>query len=164
MKPDEQRNIMQQFRDKKFDVLVASTVVEVGVDIPDATRVVILSAERLGAASLHQIRGRVGRNSKQSRCYLISEGTTSSAQARMNALVDSNDGFKIAQSDLGQRGEGRIFGTQQSGNTGMLFASVLGSMDKISQAQKVARDILASDSRGQALADAHAYFHTDEGK
>ena len=164
MKPDEQRNIMQQFRDKKFDVLVASTVVEVGVDIPDATRVVILSAERLGAASLHQIRGRVGRNSKQSRCYLISEGTTSSAQARMNALVDSNDGFKIAQSDLGQRGEGRIFGTQQSGNTGMLFASVLGSMDKISQAQKVARDILASDSREQALADAHAYFHTDEGK
>ena len=155
--------MMQRFRGKEFDVLVASTVVEVGVDVPDATRVIILSADRLGSSSLHQIRGRVGRSNKQSKCYLVSNSTTKSSTHRMEALVASNDGFKIAQSDLDLRGEGHIFGTEQSGKTNMLFASVLTDLDKVQKAQQIARDILNSENRGKALEDARTYFAT-EGK
>lgn len=162
MKPDAQRQAMQDFRDKKFDVLVASTVVEVGVDIPDATVVVVLSAERLGASSSHQIRGRVGRNSKQSKCYLVSLGKTDNSRIRLQALVDNTDGFEIAKVDLKVRGEGQMFGTEQSGRSEMIFASLLEHGDRISEARDEAKRILRSSFRDKALEDSRKKFDADE--
>lgn len=162
MKADEARKIMQDFRDKKYDVLVASTVVEVGVDVPDATRVVILSADRLGSSSLHQIRGRVGRSSKQSKCYLVSNKETEQVRSRLMSLVESNDGFRIAQQDLNVRGEGKVFGSQQSGSGSMMFASVVKHVSMIDGARSIAEDILSSGYREQAVEDARHYLGLDD--
>jgi len=159
---DEQKEVMTDFRNKKYDVLVSSTVVEVGVDIPDATRVVVLSADRLGAASLHQIRGRVGRNSKQSKCYLVSLGKTDNSQLRLNALVNSENGFEIALSDLEIRGEGKIFGTEQSGSSEMIFASLARHRNWIEPARNDANRILSSKFRDIALTDARNRFESAE--
>ena len=162
MKADDARKIMQDFRDKKYDVLVASTVVEVGVDVPDATRVVILSADRLGSSSLHQIRGRVGRSSKQSKCYLVSNKETEQVRSRLMSLVESNDGFRIAQQDLNVRGEGKVFGSQQSGAGSMMFASVVKHVSMIEGARSIAEDILSSGYREQAVEDARHYLGLDD--
>ena len=162
MKADDARKIMQDFRDKKYDVLVASTVVEVGVDVPDATRVVILSADRLGSSSLHQIRGRVGRSSKQSKCYLVSNKETEQVRSRLMSLVESNDGFKIAQQDLNVRGEGKVFGSQQSGAGSMMFASVVKHVSMIEGARSIAEDILSSGYREQAVENARHYLGLDD--
>lgn len=162
MKKEEQQEVMQAFRDKKYDVLVASTVVEVGVDVPDATRVVILSADRLGAASLHQIRGRVGRSDKASKCYLVSVGKTENSQIRLQSLVDSENGFDIALADLDVRGEGKMFGTEQSGSSEMIFASLARHREWIDQAKADAGKILTSSYRDQALADARSRFEATE--
>jgi ATP-dependent DNA helicase RecG len=162
MKGDEQKIVMQEFREKKYDVLVASTVVEVGVDIPDATRVVILSADRLGASSLHQIRGRVGRNSKPSKCYLVSLGKTENSQLRLQSLVDSEDGFEIAKVDLAIRGEGKMFSVEQSGRSEMIFASLSKHGDRITEAKDEAKRILKSPFRALALQDGKNKFESDE--
>lgn len=162
MKKEEQSQVMEDFRDKKYDVIVASTVVEVGVDIPDATRVVVLSADRLGASSLHQIRGRVGRNSLPSKCYLVSTGKTEASQIRLQSLVDSENGFDIALSDLLVRGEGKMFGSEQSGSSEMIFASLAKHKDWIEPARADAAEILASPYRDIAIADAHLKFESME--
>lgn len=162
MKGDEQKIVMEEFRAKKYDVLVASTVVEVGVDIPDATRVVILSADRLGASSLHQIRGRVGRNSKPSKCYLVSLGKTENSQLRLQSLVDSEDGFEIAKVDLAIRGEGKMFSVEQSGRSEMIFASLSKHGDRITEAKDEAKRILKSPFRALALQDGKNKFESDE--
>lgn len=162
MKGDEQKIVMQEFREKKYDVLVASTVVEVGVDIPDATRVVILSADRLGASSLHQIRGRVGRNDKPSKCYLVSLGKTENSQLRLQSLVDSEDGFDIAKVDLAIRGEGKMFSVEQSGRSEMIFASLSKHGDRITEAKDEAKRILKSPFRALALQDGKNKFESDE--
>lgn len=162
MKGDEQKIAMEEFRAKKYDVLVASTVVEVGVDIPDATRVVILSADRLGASSLHQIRGRVGRNSKPSKCYLVSLGKTENSQLRLQSLVDSEDGFEIAKVDLAIRGEGKMFSVEQSGRSEMIFASLSKHGDRIVEAKEEAKRILKSPFRALALQDGKNKFESDE--
>jgi ATP-dependent DNA helicase RecG len=162
MKGDEQKTVMEEFRAKKYDVLVASTVVEVGVDIPDATRVVILSADRLGASSLHQIRGRVGRNSKPSKCYLVSLGKTENSQLRLQSLVDSEDGFEIAKVDLAIRGEGKMFSVEQSGRSEMIFASLSMHGDRITEAKDEAKRILKSPFRALALQDGKNKFESDE--
>lgn len=158
MKKAEQQEVVTKFRDKEYDVLVCSTVVEVGVDIPGATVVVVLSADRLGAASLHQVRGRVGRNSEQSYCFLVSEGQTDSAQERMMAMVSSNDGFEIAQADLKTRGEGTVLSTSQHGKNEMQFVSLLRDKDKITKACQLAKDVLASSHVDEALKDAQVMF------
>lgn len=162
MKPGEQKEVMEDFRAKKYDVLVASTVVEVGVDIPDATRVVILSADRLGASSLHQIRGRVGRNSKPSKCYLVSLGKTDNSQLRLKALVDSENGFDIAKVDLEIRGEGKMFSVEQSGRSEMIFASLSKHSERIEDAKNEAKRILKSPFRALALQDSKNKFESDE--
>lgn len=154
MKKEEQNQVMSDFRDKKLDVLVASIVIEVGVDIPDATRMIILSADRLGASTLHQIRGRVGRSNKESKCFLISEGKTENSQIRLQSLVDSDDGFDIALSDLSVRGEGTIFGTDQSGSSEMIFASLVKHKEKIDEARILAEKIMSSEYKDVALEDA----------
>lgn len=162
MKIDEQRATMEKFKNKELDVLVASTVIEVGVNIPDATRMVILSADRMGASSLHQIRGRVGRNSKPSKCYLVSLGKTESAQSRLQSLVDYEDGFEIAKVDLQNRGEGTMFSSDQSGRSDMIFANLAKHSDLIEDAKEEALRILRSPFKGLALRDAREKFTSPE--
>lgn len=162
MKPDEQRQAMEDFRNKKYMIMVASTVVEVGVDIADASRVVVLSADRFGASSLHQIRGRTGRNDLHCKCYLVSLGKTASAQARLNAMVEFSDGFNIAKVDLETRGEGSMFGTSQSGASDMIFASLSKHSKKIPVAMDEADKILNGSYATIALEDAKNMFEAEE--
>lgn len=161
MKQDQQKEEMLKFKNKEYDVLIASTIVEVGVDIPDATRVVVLSAERLGASSLHQIRGRVGRNSKPSKCYLVSLGRTENSQIRLQSLVDSENGFDIAKADLELRGEGKMFSGDQSGRSEMIFANLAKHKEDIERAKEEALIILNSPFRDQALKDSREKFESD---
>lgn len=162
MKADLAKEAMADFRAKKYDVLVASTAVEVGVDIPDATRVVVLSADRLGASSLHQIRGRVGRNNKPSRCTLISQSEIPASIRRLQALVDSSNGYDIAQVDLETRGEGTLFGVDQSGGATLKFGSILTHRHLVEAASNEADRILASPLRQMAIADARLTFNAEE--
>ena len=106
---------MRAFRDGELDVLVATAVVEVGVDVPNATVMLIEDAERFGLSQLHQFRGRVGRGSLQSYCYLLSESSSMVASERLGILERTTDGFKLAEEDLRLRGPGDFFGTRQSG-------------------------------------------------
>ena len=162
MKIEDQRATMEKFQNKELDVLVASTVIEVGVDIPDATRMIILSAERMGASSLHQIRGRVGRNSKKSKCYLVSIGSTDSAQSRLQSLVNFDNGFDIAKEDLRTRGEGTIFSSDQSGRSEMIFANLAKHSNLIAEAKEEALRILKSPFKEIALKDAQEKFESPE--
>eukprot|EP01025_Chloroclados_australasicus_P017374 TRINITY_DN18855_c2_g1_i1.p1 TRINITY_DN18855_c2_g1~~TRINITY_DN18855_c2_g1_i1.p1 ORF type:complete len:274 (-),score=34.70 TRINITY_DN18855_c2_g1_i1:347-1168(-) len=113
MKGDEKRNIMNQFKNKECMVLISTTVVEVGVDIPEASVMVVEHGERFGLAQLHQLRGRVGRGSRKSRCFITCNET---AFERLAILAETNDGFKISEFDLVYRGSGDLLGSQQSGN------------------------------------------------
>lgn len=162
MKKEEQEETMEKFRAGEIDVLVASTVIEVGVDIPNATRMVILSADRMGASSLHQIRGRIGRNSLPSKCYLVSLGKTESAQSRLQAMVDYEDGFEISRVDLEVRGEGTMFSTDQSGRSDMIFANLRKHSHLIDEAREEAQRILRSPFKEKALADAREKFMSTE--
>ncbi len=119
--------MMDAFTRSELDVLVATTVIEVGVDVPNATIMIVQEADRFGLAQLHQLRGRVGRGAEQSYCLLVSrakEELTESAQTRLQALVDSTDGFRLAEVDLELRGEGELLGTRQSGLPDLRFASL----------------------------------------
>ncbi|MBT3230581.1 ATP-dependent DNA helicase RecG [Candidatus Uhrbacteria bacterium] len=145
MKADEKDQVMQAFLNKEIDVLVATTVVEVGVDIPNATVMFIEGAERFGLAQLHQLRGRVGRDEYQSYCFLHpSEKLTPLAKERLQAVVQSNDGFKLADKDLKLRGGGNIFGTAQSGFEAFKLGS-FADMDLITCARDYAKDVLDED-------------------
>ena len=106
---------MKAFKDKKYDVLVSTTVVEVGVDVPNATVIVIENAERFGLSQLHQLRGRVGRNDLQSYCVLVSSSASQDTLMRLNIMTETNDGFVIAEKDLEIRGPGEFLGIRQSG-------------------------------------------------
>lgn len=115
MREEEKRAVMQSFRDGTVSLLVSTTVVEVGVDVPEATAMVVEGADHFGLATLHQLRGRVGRSDAQSYCYLLSEHPSELAKARIRAMLETNDGFQIAQHDLDMRGMGDLFGVRQSG-------------------------------------------------
>ena len=117
IKDKEKVQIMQDFRDKKYDVLVSTVVIEVGVDVPDATVMVIRNAERFGLSQLHQLRGRVGRSNKKSYCFLMSESFSETAIERLKIIKENDDGFKIAEKDYKLRGGGDFIGTKQSGKT-----------------------------------------------
>jgi ATP-dependent DNA helicase RecG len=124
LRPAERRELMAQFKARELDVLVATTVIEVGVDVPNATIMIVQEADRFGLAQLHQLRGRVGRGAEQSYCLLISrprEELTDNAQERLQALVDSADGFELAEKDLELRGEGQLLGTRQAGISDLRF-------------------------------------------
>jgi len=124
LRPAERRELMARFKARDLDVLVATTVIEVGVDVPNATIMIVQEADRFGLAQLHQLRGRVGRGGEQSYCLLISrqrEELTDNAQERLQALVDSTDGFELAERDLELRGEGQLLGTRQSGLSDLRF-------------------------------------------
>src|SRR6266700_1096169 len=124
LRPAERRDLMARFKAGELDVLVATTVIEVGVDVPNATIMIVQEADRFGLAQLHQLRGRVVRGAEQSYCLLVSrarEQLTDNAQARLQALVDSTDGFELAEKNLELRGEGQLLGTRQSGLSGLRF-------------------------------------------
>lgn len=125
MRPAEKDEVMLKFRNKEYDILVSTTVVEVGVDVPNATVMLIEGADRFGLAQLHQLRGRVGRGSDQSYCLLIPTHEDSAENERLQAMIESNDGFFLAEKDLQLRGPGEFLGTRQSGYaTGLRMASI----------------------------------------
>jgi ATP-dependent DNA helicase RecG len=144
---------MHQFRAGRLDVLVATTVIEVGVDVPNATAMVILDADRFGIAQLHQLRGRVGRGSERSWCYLVSRSDTPEADARLRALVDTTDGFALAEVDLGLRGEGTIMGERQKGRSDLKLASLRRDRDWVERARKVAFSIVDGEGGLEAHTD-----------
>ncbi len=140
MKPAEKEQVMQDFKDKKYDILVSTTVVEVGVDVPNATCILIENADRFGLAQLHQLRGRVGRSSHQSYCYLMMSGTNKPTE-RLCELEKSNDGFYLAEVDMNLRGPGEIYGRMQSGALNLQIAT-LADTQLIARAQKAARKFI----------------------
>jgi ATP-dependent DNA helicase RecG len=115
MKEKEKAEVMTAFKDGALDCLVSTTVIEVGVDVPNATMMVIYNAERFGLSQLHQLRGRVGRGSEKSYCFLLMGSETEEARERLLTIKNNTDGFKIAEKDLEMRGSGDFFGTRQSG-------------------------------------------------
>jgi len=144
----EKISILRDFREKKLTYIVSTSVVEVGLDIPDATVMVIEHAERFGLAALHQLRGRVGRSSLQSYCFLVYETPLpEDAQKRLKVLKESNDGFYIAEQDLLIRGPGDVVGTKQSGFLKLKFASLTHDMDLLSSVKKEV-DVIVEHDRG----------------
>ena len=145
LRPAERRELMAQFKARVLDVLVATTVIEVGVDVPNATIMIIQEADRFGLAQLHQLRGRVGRGAEQSYCLLVSrpkEALTDSAQARLEALVASNDGFELAERDLEIRGEGQLLGTKQAGLSDLRFTRLRSDRKLLEQAREAAEGLV----------------------
>jgi ATP-dependent DNA helicase RecG len=143
----EKDEVMSAFRRGDLDVLVATTVIEVGVDVPNATVMVILDATRFGIAQLHQLRGRVGRGAAKSMCWLVGEATTPDGEARLEALVRSTDGFELAEVDLDLRGEGTIMGERQKGQNDLKLASLRRDREWVVTAREVAMQILDADPR-----------------
>ena len=142
---------MAAFRRGEIDVLVATTVIEVGIDVPNATVMVIEDADRFGLAQLHQLRGRVGRGAETSWCYLLGESKpaeemTPDSVARLEAMVDTNDGFELAEVDLELRGEGTILGVRQKGINDLKLASLRRDKELIVQARDVAFEIVDADA------------------
>jgi ATP-dependent DNA helicase RecG len=144
MRPAEKDETMLRFRDGEIDVLVSTSVVEVGIDVPNATVMLIEGAERFGLAQLHQFRGRVGRGPEKSYCLLISGDSGGDSRARLQAMVDSQDGFRLAQIDLDLRGPGDFLGTRQSGLPELSLADLADVRD-LERARNEAQAILAGD-------------------
>jgi ATP-dependent DNA helicase RecG len=146
MTPDEKNTVMEKFSKKEFSILVSTTVVEVGVDIPDATVMVIEHAERFGLSQLHQLRGRVGRSKKQAYCFLvISENVSSETREKLRKFANTNNGFEVSEIDLEWRGPGKFFGTEQHGLPDFQFIDILNDPDLISKARNDAEEILNED-------------------
>ncbi|WP_313086596.1 ATP-dependent DNA helicase RecG [Atlantibacter hermannii] len=142
MKPQEKQSVMQAFKQGELHLLVATTVIEVGVDVPNASLMIIENPERLGLAQLHQLRGRVGRGAVASHCVLLYKSPLSkTAQLRLQVLRDSNDGFVIAQKDLEIRGPGELLGTRQTGNAEFKVADLMRDQALIPEVQRIARHI-----------------------
>jgi ATP-dependent DNA helicase RecG len=145
LKQKEQDRIMSQFKERELDVLVATTVLEVGIDIPNASVMIIERAERFGLAQLHQLRGRVGRGREQSFCILICDCGTREAKARIEAMAKYNDGFRIAEEDLKIRGPGEFFGKRQHGLSGLKISNPLTQMQLLKKAREEAIRLLRID-------------------
>ncbi|MCB9820058.1 ATP-dependent DNA helicase RecG [Candidatus Nomurabacteria bacterium] len=143
MKPAEKEQVMVDFKDRKYDILVSTTVVEVGVDVPNASVMMIENADQFGLAQLHQLRGRVGRSEHQSYCYLMMSDTSKPSQ-RLREIEKSNDGFYLAEVDLNLRGPGEIYGKAQHGDLNLRIAS-LADIKLIKQAQVAAEQFIASN-------------------
>ncbi len=143
MKGKEKDAVMQNFSAKKIDLLVATTVIEVGVDVPNASLMIIENAERLGLAQLHQLRGRVGRGTEESSCVLVfNPPLTENAKTRIDTMRNTNDGFKIAQVDLEIRGPGEVLGTRQTGMLQLRIANIMRDQDLIPLVQETAKQLI----------------------
>ena len=145
MKPKEKEAVMAAFAAGETDILVSTTVVEVGVDVPNATLMVVENAERFGLSQLHQLRGRVGRGKAKSYCVLVSDTPTEESRERLRVLTRTNNGFEIAQADLELRGPGDFFGSRQHGLPEMHVKDLLGSMDMLHEAQSAAEALCRKD-------------------
>ncbi|MGC8463725.1 MAG: ATP-dependent DNA helicase RecG [Acidimicrobiales bacterium] len=164
LRPGDKQAAMGAFRRGELDVLVATTVIEVGVDVPEATVMVVESADRFGIAQLHQLRGRVGRGGDPSWCFLLAEDPGPEGEARLGALESSTDGFALAEVDLSLRGEGTLLGARQQGRSDLKLARLLEDRDLVVAAREVAEVLVADDpSLGQAplLADELELFVDD---
>ena len=149
MKPADKDAEMKRFAEGKTNIMVATTVIEVGVDVPNSTSMVILDAGRFGIAQLHQLRGRVGRGALQSHCYLVTQ--TADASPRVEALVASTDGFVLAEEDLRLRGEGTIMSVNQKGESDLTLASLQRDLDLIQWAREDAIAIISKDPTLETL-------------
>jgi ATP-dependent DNA helicase RecG len=148
LRPAERRDLMQRFNARELDVLVATTVIEVGLDVANATVMIVQEADRFGLAQLHQLRGRVGRGAEQSYCLLISrakEELTDSARERLEALVASTDGFELAERDLEIRGEGQFFGTRQAGLSDLRFTRLRADRPLLEEARRAAAELVDAE-------------------
>lgn len=135
LKNEEKEQVMKDFKDKKYDILVSTTVVEVGVDVPNSTIMLIENAERFGLSQLHQLRGRVGRNNLQSYCILHTSSKSQETKERLNIMTQTNDGFVIAEKDLQLRGPGEFLGTRQSGLPDLIIADIVKDAKILEQAR-----------------------------
>ncbi|MFW6238972.1 MAG: helicase-related protein, partial [Halanaerobiales bacterium] len=140
---EKKEEIMERFRQGRSDVLVSTTVIEVGVDVSNASVMVIENAERFGLAQLHQLRGRVGRGEYQSYCILVARPTTEDARKRLEVITGTGDGFEISEEDLKIRGPGEFFGTRQHGIPDLKIASIVRDQDTVVTARREAEDVLA---------------------
>lgn len=145
MKPKEKESVMKKFVDGEIEILVSTTVIEVGVDVPNAVIIVIENAERFGLSQLHQLRGRVGRGNIKSTCILISDSQNEETQARLNVMCRTTDGFEVADEDLKLRGPGDFFGSRQHGLPELKIAGLMSDAKTMREAQKTARKILDED-------------------
>ncbi|MEJ2052187.1 MAG: helicase-related protein, partial [Calditrichota bacterium] len=148
---EEKEDCMRRFERNEIQILVSTTVIEVGIDVPNATCIMIENAERFGLTQLHQLRGRVGRGMHRSYCILVNRATnqddSSVAEQRLSIMVESNDGFKIADEDLKLRGPGEFFGTKQSGFPDLKIADFMNDTDLLYLARKGAFRMVTDDPR-----------------
>jgi ATP-dependent DNA helicase RecG len=155
---NEKESVMKRFKDGELKILVSTTVIEVGVDVPNAAVMLIEQAERFGLAQLHQLRGRVGRGAAQSYCILVTEKMNDAARQRIRTLVESNDGFYIAEMDLKLRGPGEFFGTKQAGLPSLRVANILRDTEVLEVARREAVDFVARPPAPEELEKAAAYI------
>ena len=147
MKNKEKDEIMERFKNGEIDILISTTVIEVGVNVPNASIMVVENAERFGLAQLHQLRGRVGRGEYQSYCILIYQGKSDVIRKRMKVMTDTNDGFIISEKDLELRGSGEFFGTRQHGLPEFKIANLFEDMPVLKQVQALAIKIMEEDPK-----------------
>lgn len=147
MSAAEKSAVMDDFRAHRVDVLVGTTILEVGVDVPNATVMVIEGADRFGLAQLHQLRGRVGRGRHASQCFLLADPATPDGEARLEAMVETQDGLKLAERDLEIRGPGEVLGMRQHGVAGFQLANPIKDLALLEHAREVARELLQRDRR-----------------
>ncbi len=145
MKGDQKNEIMDSFAAGKINILVTTSVIEVGVDVPNANMMVIFNADRFGLSQLHQLRGRIGRGQTQSFCVFVSDPKTEIGKKRMNIITSTSNGFKLAEEDLKLRGEGDVFGKAQSGLPQFQVGDVVNDYNALVTAQKEARNLIKSD-------------------
>ncbi|MCA9807797.1 MAG: DNA helicase RecG, partial [Cyanobacteria bacterium HKST-UBA06] len=162
---DEKDAVMQQFKSGQLQILVSTTVVEVGVDVPNATVMIIENAERFGLSQLHQLRGRVGRGGHQSYCVLLSDSATQETLDRLSIMERSTNGFEIAEQDLAIRGPGDFLGTRQSGLPEFLLADLVTDYDILAEARQAAQAIVADEDWRQTYPElsglmTHSAFQT----
>ena len=152
---------MESFKRGEIKILVSTTVIEVGVDVPNATVMVIEQAERFGLAQLHQLRGRVGRGADQSYCVLVTEKMSPAAQERIRTLVDSTDGFYISEMDLRLRGPGEFYGTRQSGLPALRIANLLRDPEILELARSEGAAFVASPPSAEEFRRAITYLQNN---
>ena len=163
LRPDDKEEVMRRFRDGLTHALVATTVIEVGVDVPNATVMILHHAERFGLAQLHQLRGRIGRSALKSYCILLTDGKNPEALEKLRVLEQSADGFEIAEADLRLRGPGDVLGTLQSGLSDLRFADFLADTSLLREARELAERALTEDPRLDGIHQAlHPLLHCRE--
>ena len=143
IRSEEKERVMNEFRANRLQVLLATSVIEVGVDVPNATVMLVENAEQFGLAQLHQLRGRIGRGAHDSYCILVASARTDEAKQRLKVMEETNDGFKIAEEDLRLRGPGELLGQRQSGLPPLRFGDLAGDRDLVEQARRLVAEQLA---------------------